>query len=114
MADFPTTPKYGYSFGKEIEFRTLVSNFENGAEQRRAKWSQGKRKFTVTYNAVSPANMTILYDFYVARKGSFESFNFTDPITSTVYAVRFVDNKMSFEEFTYNVRRTGLQMIQVL
>jgi uncharacterized protein (TIGR02217 family) len=114
MASFPTTPKAVYSFTKEVEFKTLISQFENGVEQRRNKWSQGKRQFTVLFDLLSPTNMGYLYDFYVARKGSYESFVYIDPITSSSVDCRFVDDKLSFEEFSHDLRRTGLKLIQVL
>jgi hypothetical protein len=79
MADYPTSPIPQLSFTKEIGFKTLISQFENGAEQRRRKLSQGKRLFTLVYNALTVAEAAILWNFYMARKGSYESFNFIDP-----------------------------------
>jgi hypothetical protein len=76
--NYPSSPVPQYSFTEEIGFKTLISQFENGTEQRRNKWSRGKRQFTLVYNVLEIAEIEILWDFYVARKGSFESFYFTD------------------------------------
>jgi hypothetical protein len=114
MANYPTSPKPSYSVVKDINYKTLISNFENGAEQRRNKWSQGKLSFSLVYKILTAAQMTILWDFYIARKGSFESFTYTDVISATAYTVRFSEDSLSFEEFSNCLKTTGLKMIQVL
>jgi uncharacterized protein (TIGR02217 family) len=114
MATYPASPIPSFSFSKEIGYRTLISNFENGAEQRRNKWSQGKRQFTLTYKTLTLTEVTVIWDFFVARKGSFESFDYVDPTTSTTYVVRFMEDKFTFEEFAYLLTSSGINMIQVL
>ncbi len=119
MATYPASPIPSYSYTKEVQYKTITSQFENGAEQRRNKWSQGKRLFTLIYNALTVAEATTLHDFFIARKGSFESFSYVDLITSTTYTVRFVEDGFSMEEFTYTAAGIGLvktmvKFIQVL
>jgi hypothetical protein len=114
METFPATPKSAYGYNKTVAFKTLISQFENGAEQRRKKWSQGKLTFTLIWNAITPTNMAILWNFYIARLGSYDAFTFVDPLTTSSYTVRFLDDSMSYEMFTYNLTRSGLKLIQVL
>lgn len=113
MANYPSSPVPQWIYTKGVQFKTLISPFENGAEQRRPKWGQGKVTFSLMYNAITDAEFTTLWDFYVARKGSNESFTFTDPLTSTNYTMRFSDDNMSADEFAYKVLKTGLNLIQV-
>ncbi len=114
METFPASPPPSYVFTEKIGFKTLVSDFANGAEQRRNKWGQGKRSFTLTYDVLTAAETNTLYNFYVARKGPFEAFSFVNPMDSQTYTVRFVDDEMSYDEFDIQLRRTGVKLIQVL
>ncbi len=75
---YPTSPVPSYSYTEEIEFRNLISQFENGAEQRRKKWSRGKHVFTLIYKALTQAELISLWDFYLTMNGSFESFWYKD------------------------------------
>lgn len=113
---FPTTVIPSYSIVHEIEFKTLVSSFENGAEQRRNKWSQGKRQWTLVFDALTTAQIDTLYNFYTSQKGAYTSFTYTDWMssTSTSFTVRFAEDRMSYEGFSKRLRRTGLKLIQVL
>jgi len=113
---FPSTITPSYSIVHDIEFRTLVSSFENGAEQRRNKWSQGKRQWTLVYNALTTSQILDLYNFYTSQKGAYTSFTYTDWMssTSTSFTVRFADDKLSYEGFSKRLRRTGIKLIQVL
>jgi len=113
MADYPTSPVPSYSFGKQVQFKTLISAFENGAEQRRSKWSQGKTLFTLVYKAITFTEVGTLWAFYLARKGVFEAFTYVDP-TVTSYTVRFLEDNLSFDEFSYQLVNTGVKLIQVL
>jgi hypothetical protein len=114
MDTYPTSPVPTYSYTKQIGYKTLVSAFENGVEQRRNKWGQGKLTFTLTYAYLSTSDVTTLYNFYVSEKGSFTTFLFNDLSSTSAYTVRFVDDNLSLEQFAKNVSRTGLKMIQVL
>ncbi len=78
MESFPVSPIPQYSYTTDIEFKTLTSQFENGAEQRRSKWSRGKMQITLAYNVLTKAQIALLWSFYIVRKGSFETFYFTD------------------------------------
>lgn len=113
MQTYPATPVPSFSYVQGIQFKTIISQFENLAEQRRQKWSQGKRTFSLTYPVLSSTDMDTLWNFYVARNGSYDAFTFVDPISSTSYTVRFQDDSLSREEFAYRLEKIGIKLIQV-
>ena len=76
MAEYPTTPKPNYPFDLTINWKTITSAFDSGKEQRRQKQTYAKYDVSLVYDLLSEANMQLLWNFYVARKGSFEVFYF--------------------------------------
>ncbi len=113
METYPTSPTIQFVFTQKMGFKTLISNFENGYEQRRKKWAHGKHSFSVKYDTLTLAEVDTLYDFYVARNGSHEAFYFANPVDTVTYTVRFADDEMSLDVFTLNLSRTGLNLIEV-
>ena len=75
MSTWPESdPKPRYPLHTEIEFGTLISAFDGGTEQRRQKLLYPRYNVTIRYNAISKTEAQTLWNFYVARKGSYESF----------------------------------------
>jgi hypothetical protein len=89
MTAFPslTTIRYISPFPESLQFKTLISNYEDqGEEQRKQKWLFPKRSITLGYELIDIADAKTLWQFYCARKGSFEAFNlFYDRIDSYLY-----------------------------
>jgi len=79
MEVFPDTPKYSYPIVFVPIWHTLKSQFENGSEQRRQKWLYPKYDVKISFEGLERADAKIIYKFYMARKGSYESFYFFDP-----------------------------------
>lgn len=79
MAAFPdllTGVKPIYPIEEKIIWKTLFSQFDDlGEETRKQKWLYPKRDFSLKYNYISQANIDTLWEFFNARKGSFEAFN---------------------------------------
>ncbi len=77
---YPSTPVPSYTYTMDHQFRTVVSDFESGAEQRRLMWRFPKRTFLLLYKAVAmtDAERYVLYKFFQQRSGSYESFYFFD------------------------------------
>jgi hypothetical protein len=75
----------GYSIKAVIPFNnsiyraSLSTEFENGVEQRRLLWGGERRNIELTYPHMSAENATVLRNFYVDRKGSYERFSFFYP-----------------------------------
>lgn len=76
-------------------FNVLTSTFENGKTQKRLKcrkptiWTLS---FRTTY-----AEMMEIKAFFVARKGSYESFSWADPYSGETKTVRFKEDKFEAE-----------------
>ncbi len=78
MAVFPDSIHHNPSFVFTPVWNTLKSKYENGNEQRRQKWLYPKYDVAVQFNALSQVDAKTIYEFYMARKGSYEAFYFFD------------------------------------
>lgn len=74
----PTTPSPQYPGKLTPIWKTLVSDYESGNEQRRQKWLYAKYDVSVNYGALELSDVKTLWEFYMARKGAFESFYYVD------------------------------------
>lgn len=89
MANFPTLSLNSYyPIDEEREDSVIRSKFEGGYEQTRQRFTRLRRTWSLVYKTLTPADKTALDDFMVTVKGGADSFNWTHPVTSTVYAVR--------------------------
>jgi len=79
MATFPENILPVYPVVIEPVWDTLVSTFDSGGEQRRQKSLYPRFNVQLKYRALSAADAQTMWDFYMARKGAFESFYFFDP-----------------------------------
>lgn len=79
MSTWPeSNPTPRYPLQTEMEYETLISNFDGGTEQRRQKLLYPRYNTTIKYPAISKTEAQTLWNFYVARKGSYESFYIFD------------------------------------
>jgi len=97
-----TIPCDRKSITEKVKERTLISPFENGAEQMRAKWSSPLREWTLHFLKLKTVGEQ-LKDFWIARKGSAESFYWTSPIDNVQYTVRFKDDDLTREAIFHDV-----------
>ena len=75
MSTWPEeNPTPRYPLHTEIEYNTLISNFDGGKEQRRQKLLYSRYNVEIRYNAISKTEAQTLWNFYVARAGAYESF----------------------------------------
>lgn len=80
MAIFPEAIIPAHPFELEPVWDTLISTFDGGAEQRRQKSLYPRFNARFRLQAKESADAQTMWDFFMARKGSFESFYFFDPI----------------------------------
>lgn len=73
-------------YEEEIHYLTLVSEAENGKELRFQKWLRPRHTFRLKLEAQTPALTTSIWNFYQARKGSFDTFLFQNPNENPVTA----------------------------
>ena len=95
-------------------FRTLITGFESGTEQRRAKWSTPLHTFSLTFALRKERIIKEIWDFYVARGGAAEAFYFTTHAQwlepSHTYTVRFAEDELTMESITEDLYKTGLRL----
>jgi len=72
-----------WPFEEQLQFRTLVSEFESGSETRRQKNLFVRRKITITYHGRSLEDIRALFQFFLDRHGAYEEFNLFLPRTQT-------------------------------
>ncbi|NQU44506.1 DUF2460 domain-containing protein [bacterium] len=90
----------------------LVSAFENGAEQRRARHEQNLLGFTLESTNLTKTQMQAYRAFYEARGGMEETFTFTSPFDDTAYTVRFNGNlQTSYAAGVYSVKFAFVRVI---
>lgn len=80
MAIFPEAIIPAHPFDLEPTWDTLITPFDSGAEQRRQKSLYPRFNARFRLNALESANAQTIWSFFMARKGSFESFYFFDPV----------------------------------
>jgi len=66
------TPEFGLK--EDIEYSTLIFESDSGKEKRRSKRSQGIRTLDCFLNSESEEAIDLIWDFFKARKGRFDSF----------------------------------------
>jgi len=85
MAKFPdeTSVKISTPLSDQISFQTMRVEFESGSEQRRQKWTYPRRNPRVVYDKKKLEDIKTLWEFYIARGGAYEAFNFFYPYSSS-------------------------------
>jgi len=80
MAIFPEEISMRYPFIIEPQWDTLTKEKDSGNEQRRQKSLYPRFNVRGLLSGIDSADMQTIWDFYMARKGAFESFYFFDPV----------------------------------
>ena len=111
MSDFTYLPDF--LIDEALEYKTIVSEFENGAEQRRRKWANPQRKWTLRFNNRTHTEMTEVSDFFKSKFGAFMAFTWTNPNDSVEYTVRFVEDSFQFSRKAYGVYDFEFEFIEV-
>lgn len=109
---------YKRAYQDEIVYNTLVTKFENGKEQRRAKGSP-RRKFYLEFDKANTtsSDAQAIWDFFVARKGKYEAFlwDYTKADGSTEEVkVRFNHDNLKRDVFMDLLYEHGLEFIEVI
>ena len=73
---FPTDISYGSKFGPG--FKTEIVVLPSGAEERVGRWATARRRGDVSYGTKTPAQLSTLRDFYLARSGALYGFRYKD------------------------------------
>jgi phage-related protein len=93
MADLTLAPDYVLE--TMPQFKTLISQFENGVEQRRPQRSQWIREFKLTYKNRYYADMNTILTLFSSKQGAFQSFTWVNPEDGSTYTVRFKEDSFT-------------------
>jgi hypothetical protein len=66
-------------FSEQSTWKTDVSTFDSGTEQRRSRWSSDRTTYSFGYPNAYDDQITTIWDYYRARKGGYESFYLAVP-----------------------------------
>ena len=92
MADWPSIQKAEFGSDEEVYKPQIRALFEANYVQSRPACTRAIRRWTLKWNYMSEADFATLSTFFNANQGG--SFNWTHPITGTVYVCRFSDNSL--------------------
>lgn len=95
-----------------VAFKTLITPYPNGAEQRRSKGLQ-RRKWQLEFR-LEETEAEALFDFFIAREGRYEAFCWTDPRTSVKYPVRFDQDELMVRDHYETLFVFEVTFIQVI
>ena len=111
MSDFAYLPDF--VFEETLEYKTLVSEFESGVEQRRRKWATPLHKWRLRFSNRTKADMELVRNFFSGKYGSFMSFTWTNPNDAVEYTVRFAEDSFKFTMKAFEVYDFEFDFIEV-
>ena len=93
MADWPSIRTSDWQLFKEKpKKRQIRTPFEAGYVHSRSAATQSKKEFSISWAWLLRTDYDILVTFFNTYQGA--TFNFTHPITDTVYVVGFMDDEL--------------------
>lgn len=98
---FPLNPWFAVSI-RDVGYKTDISEGYGGKEWRDSVVSVSRLEFSFPLKSIRPADLGTFVTFMQARKGMFESFNFTRPArfagdSPVTYLVRSMMDDVSYE-----------------
>lgn len=114
MTDWNAAWSPQFVYIDQTDWRTVISQFESGKEQRRKKWTTDRKRFHVVFNALDKTTADAIKALYNEKYGAYDTFSFTNPADSTSYTVRFVEDSFKQEFITPTVCKLELDLIEVL
>ena len=97
---------------ESIEFNTLITQFESGREQRRSK-GEPRRRWKLQFRKDQDVANEI-WDFYLARRGSYEAFEWRNPLDNQTYTVRFAHDNLDRTVMWKMVYQFGIELVEVI
>jgi len=111
MSDFTYIPDY--TVDETVTFKTAVSEFENGAEQRRKKWANPQRKWSLKFHNRKKSEVEAVKAFFTGKFGALTAFTWTNPNDGVEYSVRFADDSFKFSLKDYDLYDFEFDFIEV-
>lgn len=110
--DLTLTPDYPIS--RNLEYKTLVSQFESGYEQRRQKRQNPIRSWRLEFKNRTITEFETMQTLIASKKGQMTAFLWTDPDDSVQYTVRFSADKLERTKEFYGLVNFNVDLVQVL
>ena len=89
-------------------FNTFVTEFGSGSMVRNSKWTNPRYKFKIKYRRpMRKADVIAIKDFFIARKGRYESFLMYCPPLGTTHTVMFQKDSSDFNVFFNTLSNFG-------
>jgi phage-related protein len=98
---------------EEIKFSTLISDSESGYEERRSKRANPLRRFILTHSIMTLTEKDAIKNFFIAEKGAYGSFTWTNPNDSVEYTVRFESDTLKIKRQAFNVFTIQVSFMEV-
>lgn len=93
MADliFPASlPSPTYPIAQTVQDSVIRSDFENGSQQTRQKYTLLRQGWTLNFTALTDAQRTVLHNFYATdTAGGAAAFTWTNQEDTSTHTVRF-------------------------
>jgi hypothetical protein len=100
MSDFTWTPDYVLTPGSQ--FKTEVSEAENGTKQYRSLWPSGQGFWRLIFKERTLAVAQAVKAFFDLKLGRATAFTWTCPLDSVEYTVRFRQDNFQFDSVEYD------------
>ena len=100
---FEETPKYS----------TIISEFENGAEQRRAKRSSAITEYRLVYKNRNSTDLSTIQTLFGTKKGALTAFTWTHPFSSATLTVRFKDDSLTYRNSNYGIYDFEFSLVSI-
>lgn len=111
METLSYNPQKTYEYGSE--WRTNVSTFGEGKEQRRKKYSASVKIFHWESPTCPVADADAIQAFFDARYGSYGAFYWVNPLDSVTYTVRFVSDSLKITYVNPRCRSVSFDLKEV-
>ncbi len=101
------------SVSKTPLYRSVVQSADSSAEYR-AQRGTLRHLYGLELNALDATARDTLYNFFVARGGRWDSFQYEDPWTGSLVQVRFDQDELEFTPLLGSHWHVSISMIQVV
>jgi len=102
-----------FSLDSTQKFDTIVTEFENGFEQRRPRWGTSLKRWKFVYKNRTSTEIAALRTLFTTKKGRFSSWLWTDPTDSVQRTVRFDSDELTLSLKAYGVYDASIDVIEV-
>ena len=112
MADLTLNPDFVLS--TTPTYQTLITQFENGVEQRRPRRATVIRSFKLIFKNRSASDLSTIQTLFTAKQGAYASWTWLNPDDSNTYTVRFKEDSLTWDLVSYQIYNFQFEIIEVI